>query len=521
MEANSVSYKATFVPLSGQNSVEIRRFVIGRDVSTNFEYLREKLNSLFPKLRQEIYSITWIDEEGDKVQIGSDEELMIALTEMAGPTYKITIAIKKAEEKDESSTAHSNCTGDVYVGVVCDGCDSLVKGFRYKCTVCPDFDLCGNCESKGFHPAHNMIRISSPDANWPKHFFNRVSKMHERMYRRNNNNAKMDNSSQPEEVHFSYRSPHYHGNHTTTTTTTTKTNGCNKTKTSRPTSVPLFSPEGVLNNLMKGFNDLNGIIGGIEGVAMNAPPPSGPVTNVKVNVASEATDKSKDGAKSTTSSTTTTTTIKDGVATTSVEEIKNNDDNISLKSASHRSTSPQSEDEWDILNAHEAHHEAAAEAAKQAHVNANIAAQAAAQAATQAAAQAAAQATAINAKIQNVPIKVETKNDNPEKDDNETINVPIKVSDKPATELIKNDDNLYPELPKEKAEGVKVDEPKEKTVNPVDYLAVHPDPRIQVALQAMMNMGFSNDGGWLTNLLEAKNGDIGKALDVLQPHNAK
>merc|ERR1719150_1825970 len=47
--------------------------------------------------------------------------------------------------------------------------------------------------------------------------------------------------------------------------------------------------------------------------------------------------------------------------------------------------------------------------------------------------------------------------------------------------------------------------------------AVHPDPRIQVALQAMMNMGFSNDGGWLANLLEARDGDIGKVLDILQP----
>eukprot|EP00808_Paulinella_micropora_P020505 g78089.t1 len=49
---------------------------------------------------------------------------------------------------------------DVHVRIACDGCGvSPIKGDRFQCTVCHDFDLCGACEAEGQHPEdHPLVK---------------------------------------------------------------------------------------------------------------------------------------------------------------------------------------------------------------------------------------------------------------------------------------------------------------------------------------------------------------------------
>ncbi len=53
----------------------------------------------------------------------------------------------------------------VHYHYICDGCEKQgIVGIRYKCTVCPDFDYCEECEKKfGEKHGHPFLKIRRPE----------------------------------------------------------------------------------------------------------------------------------------------------------------------------------------------------------------------------------------------------------------------------------------------------------------------------------------------------------------------
>ncbi|XP_026319540.1 protein ref(2)P-like isoform X2 [Hyposmocoma kahamanoa] len=62
----------------------------------------------------------------------------------------------------DNATGAADTGTMTHFGICCDGCNNAIVGFRYKCTTCEDFDLCAKCENAGMHPEHCMVRVPSP-----------------------------------------------------------------------------------------------------------------------------------------------------------------------------------------------------------------------------------------------------------------------------------------------------------------------------------------------------------------------
>ncbi|SCU88897.1 LAFA_0E15148g1_1 [Lachancea sp. 'fantastica'] len=105
---------------------------------------------------------------------------------------KLEVSLSEKQEKTTNAeTNHADSQCDIlHEEVVCDGCfpepwqgsktafpscqeSGFIKGPRYKCVYCYNYDLCSTCVANGVENGthkkyHNMIRISSPDADLNK-----------------------------------------------------------------------------------------------------------------------------------------------------------------------------------------------------------------------------------------------------------------------------------------------------------------------------------------------------------------
>ncbi|RUS14462.1 hypothetical protein BC937DRAFT_93782 [Endogone sp. FLAS-F59071] len=60
--------------------------------------------------------------------------------------------------------AQNRATNTVYHAAQCDFCESMIKGIRHKCINCPDFDLCDSCIALAAtqHPDHTFMQVPKP-----------------------------------------------------------------------------------------------------------------------------------------------------------------------------------------------------------------------------------------------------------------------------------------------------------------------------------------------------------------------
>ena len=552
---NVVSFKVHYKPhhTGGDDADaaggEVRRFTVERDVSSSLAYLVEKLGSVFPELRRNPVHITWQDEDGDYVTIGSDDELMIALTEMAGPVYRLTVSPKQGK-----SGRRQSGEGELHPNVTCDGCEKSVVGNRYKCLVCDDYDLCGECESAGCHPEHSMVRVVRPgDAAWTSQVLRNMRRRHWRAA------AAGEAASDPT---AEFGCPAWGGGGRWSGM---GSGGRNRMAGRRGFGCRNLGAGGVggwgpiMEALVQGWTGGNMPASGQEAAtaaaaahesahaaaqaAHNSAHAAAQAAHNSAHSAAHSASKAAHDAAMTAAAAAAGATNAAHVSTFSGADYLKNVGNfvaaaldpfgidvlVEIENAmgerqkvggvdSNSASASTSEEKKAEQQENSAEHSAEAPVVVQEERPVEP----------------------VSGNVEPEKSKSPTPSDGDESEwtmvptgdkkgelvtssssSTKTVEIPIQVVESPAQPLpvtpkiayVDPAGTIYPQLP--------ATDPTPMAATPVPSAPAatvnHPDPRIQVALQAMINMGFSNEGGWLATLLEAKNGDIGKVLDVLQP----
>lgn len=192
-----------------------------------FDRFKTNLIQRFDILSNATFKMMWIDNDGDKISIYNEEDLRTYM-ELKGT--KIFVEVDDGTNRKDKKSAVDNaipsmhraphflrnrmsererpmCGGryrmfaqpdteingnnvdggpatsgaqtpmHVHANVTCDGCNCAIRGYRYKCIECPDYDLCFSCEMKKIHGDHMMLRIVKPlERPFNRHFLKAMLK---------------------------------------------------------------------------------------------------------------------------------------------------------------------------------------------------------------------------------------------------------------------------------------------------------------------------------------------------------
>jgi len=162
---------------------DIRRVTL-LDEKNGFAGLVATITELYATGLPKSWILKYKDEDGDFITVTSDRELSEALAtakqtllrlyikEQATPVpvnikNVVVEEDKKVPEKIEppkpQEPAKPSTTFKPRHQALCDNCDEQIVGIRFKCAICPDYDLCEKCEKLGtVHKHHAFARLYSP-----------------------------------------------------------------------------------------------------------------------------------------------------------------------------------------------------------------------------------------------------------------------------------------------------------------------------------------------------------------------